>query len=187
MRADGHCCYLLGPNKGLHPSLFLMTEIQLVSQSCVTRINSFCSLASSEAIVHIVRCSASSFNFRYPLVSVRSSSSCLRLLPRLSVSCFILFIYPSVACFRRHFLLKMWVVQSALLLCVGHSSPTWLCVILHFEHDRSKQSFPSVCSSAFVNFTGICDLRTEVSKFQLQSWICSKCSAELVCHLNALL
>jgi hypothetical protein len=38
-------------------------------------------------VLHTVRSSASSLDFRYPLFSLRSSSSCLRLLPSLSVTC----------------------------------------------------------------------------------------------------
>jgi hypothetical protein len=37
-------------------------------------------------VLHRVRSSASSFNFRYPLFPLKSSSSCRRLLPRLSVT-----------------------------------------------------------------------------------------------------
>jgi len=37
-------------------------------------------------VLYSVRSSASSFNIQYPLVSLRSYSSCLRLLPRLSVT-----------------------------------------------------------------------------------------------------
>jgi hypothetical protein len=43
-------------------------------------------------VLHSVRSSASSFNFQHLLVSWRSSSTCLRLLPRLSVSS----IFPSI-------------------------------------------------------------------------------------------
>jgi hypothetical protein len=73
-------------------------------------------------VLHRVRSSASSFNFQYLLFSLRSSSSCLRLLPRLPV----IFIrpsnIPSITCFRRQFLLKMWPIQ---LLYVRYSSPPY--------------------------------------------------------------
>ena len=39
--------------------------------------------APPKRVLHRVQSSASSFNLKYPLVSFRSSSSCLRLLPRL--------------------------------------------------------------------------------------------------------
>jgi hypothetical protein len=57
-----------------------------------------------------VRSSASSFNFWYILVSLGSSISCIRILPRLLVpsGC------PSITCFRRQFLRKMWPIHLAL-------------------------------------------------------------------------
>ena len=50
--------------------------------------------------LHIVRCRASS-----------SSSSFLRLLPRLLATSISPFIFPSITCFRRQFLRKMWPIQ----------------------------------------------------------------------------
>ena len=63
--------------------------------------------------LHIVRSRASSFNWQYPLLSLRSSSSFLRLLPRLLVTSVCPFIFPSIICFTRQFLRKMWPIQSA--------------------------------------------------------------------------
>ena len=54
--------------------------------------------------LHIVRSKASSFKWEYPLVSLRSSSSFLRLLPRLLVTSISPFIFPSITWFRRQFL-----------------------------------------------------------------------------------
>jgi hypothetical protein len=54
-----------------------------------------------------VRSSASSFNLQYPLFSLRSSSSCLRLLPRHLVTSILPSIFPSITCFRRQFLREM--------------------------------------------------------------------------------
>ena len=45
--------------------------------------------------------------FRYPLVSLRSSSSCLCILPHIAVASVLPSIFPSVSCFRRQFLRKM--------------------------------------------------------------------------------
>ena len=59
--------------------------------------------------LHIVRSRASSFKWQYPLLSLRSSSSFLRLLAT-SISPFI---FPSITCFRRQFLRKMWPIQLA--------------------------------------------------------------------------
>ena len=61
--------------------------------------------------LHIVRSRASSFNWQHPLLSLRSSSSFLRLLPRLLVASICPFIFPSITCFRRQFLRKMWPIQ----------------------------------------------------------------------------
>jgi hypothetical protein len=79
-------------------------------------------------VLHTVWFSASSFNFQYPLVSLRSSSSCLRLLPRLPVTSILPSIFPSITCFRRQFLRKMWQ-SSFFLLYVGYSFPPWSYVI----------------------------------------------------------
>ena len=71
------------------------------------------SKASSKTIPHIVRSTASSFNWQYPLLSLRSSSSFLRLLPRLLVTSICPSIFPSITCCRRQFLRKMWPIQLA--------------------------------------------------------------------------
>ena len=60
--------------------------------------------------LHTVRSRASSFNWQYPLLILRSSSSFLRLLPRLLVTCICPFIFPSITCCRRQFLRKMWPI-----------------------------------------------------------------------------
>ena len=57
--------------------------------------------------LHIVRSRASSFNRQYPLLSLRSPRSFLRLLPRLLVTPVCPFIFPSITCCRRQFLRKM--------------------------------------------------------------------------------
>jgi len=51
--------------------------------------------------LHIVRSRASSFKCEYPLLFLRSSSSFLRLLPRLPVTSIPSFIFPSITRFRR--------------------------------------------------------------------------------------
>jgi len=57
--------------------------------------------------LHIARSRASSFKREYLLLSLRSSSSFLRLLPRLLATSISAFIFPSITCFRRQFLRKM--------------------------------------------------------------------------------
>jgi len=63
--------------------------------------------------LHIVRSRASSFKSEYPLLALRSSSSFLGLLPRLLATSISPFIFPSISCFRRQFLRKMWPIQLA--------------------------------------------------------------------------
>jgi hypothetical protein len=72
------------------------------------------SSASAKTSPHSERTSASAFNFRYLLVFLMSPTSYLRLLPRLPVT----FIFPSITCFRKHFLHKMWPIQLAFLLFI---------------------------------------------------------------------
>jgi len=69
--------------------------------------------------LHIVRSRASSFKWEYPLLSLRSSSSFLRLLPRLLVTSISPFIFPSISYFKRQFLRKMWPIQLAFLYLIS--------------------------------------------------------------------
>ena len=70
--------------------------------------------------LHIVRSRASSFKWEYPLLSLRSSSSFLRLLPRLLATSISPFIFPSITCFRRQFLRKMWPIQLAFRFLISY-------------------------------------------------------------------
>ena len=63
--------------------------------------------------LYIVRSRAFSFKCEYPLLSLRSSSSFLRFLPRLPVTSIPPFIFPSITRCRRQFLRKMWPIQLA--------------------------------------------------------------------------
>jgi hypothetical protein len=63
--------------------------------------------------LHLMRSTASSFKWEYPLLSPRSSSNCLRLLPRLLVTSFRPCIFPSITSFRRQFLRKIRPIQLA--------------------------------------------------------------------------
>ena len=69
--------------------------------------------------LHIVRSRASSFKWEYPLYSLRSSSSFLRLLPRLPLTSVPPFIFPSLIRCRRQFLRKMWPIQLAFRLLIS--------------------------------------------------------------------
>jgi hypothetical protein len=75
-------------------------------------------------VLQRVRSSASSFNFQYPIVSLRSSSSSLRLLPHLPVISIHPSNFPSITCFRRQFLRKMWPIQLAFLLFIYYPMKT---------------------------------------------------------------
>jgi hypothetical protein len=57
---------------------------------------------------HRARSSVCYYNFQYPLLSSRPSSSGLRLLRRLPVTSSLWSIFYSVMCFRRQFLPRMW-------------------------------------------------------------------------------
>jgi len=61
--------------------------------------------------LHRVQSSVSSFNFHYPLASLRLSSSCLRLLPPLPIPSNFHSIFLSITRFIRQFLCKMWPTQ----------------------------------------------------------------------------
>ena len=105
---------------------------------------------------HIAQSRASSFKWEYPLLSLRSSSSFLRFLPRLLVTCISSFIFPLITCFRRRFRHKMWPIQFAfrfliscriflcsLTLSNTYSFPTWsvqLILSILLQHHISKPS-----------------------------------------------
>ena len=79
-------------------------------------------------VSHTLQSSAPSFDFQYPLFSLRSSGSCLRLLSRRPTTS----IFPSIMCFRMQYLFKMWPSQLPFLLFLvyeGYSFRPWLYVI----------------------------------------------------------
>ena len=63
--------------------------------------------------LHTVRSRASSFKCDYPLLSLMSSSSFLRLLHRLPATSIPPFIFPSITRCRRQFLRRVWPIQLA--------------------------------------------------------------------------
>jgi len=130
--------------------------------------------------LHIVRSRPCSFKWEYTLLSLRSSSSFLRLLPRLPVTSIPPCIFPSIIRCRK-FRRKMWPIQLAFHLLI--SCRIFLCsltlILLHLSHDRSNWSFPSFSSTTFQNFPGVSDLLPEASKFQHHIKLCSKCSTSL--------
>jgi len=74
----------------------------------------------SKRALHIEQSRVSSFKWEYPILSLRSFSSFLPLLPHLSVTSIPPFIFPSITRCRRQFLRKLWPIQIAfrlLILC----------------------------------------------------------------------
>ena len=69
-------------------------------------------------VLHRIRSSASSFNFQNPLVSLRSSSSCLRLPPRLPVTSRFPTIFPSITHFRWFLPIQLATFVVAVVLCL---------------------------------------------------------------------
>ena len=86
---------------------WLLNMILIHSVFCLTTGQSL------HRFLHIMRSRASSFKWEYPVLSLRSSNSFLRLIPRLLVTSISPFILPSITCFRRQFLRKMWPIQVA--------------------------------------------------------------------------
>ena len=133
---------------------------------------------------HVVRPRASSFKCEYPLLSLRSSSSFLHLLPRLLVTSISPFIFPSITCFRRKFLRKMWPIQLAfrfLISCRIFLCPLTLSNTSSFLTWSVQLIFSS---STFRNFPCFSDLLPEASKFQHHTKPCSKCSILLISSLT---
>ena len=69
--------------------------------------------------LHRVRSRASSFKWQYPLLSLRSSNSFLRLLPCLPVTSIPPCIFSSVTRYRWQFRRKMWPIQFAFRLRIS--------------------------------------------------------------------
>ena len=93
------------------------SKITVIIAATVTSSSVICQTTGPKPLpkrfLHIVRSRASSFNWQYPLLSLRSFSSFLLLLPRLLVTSICPFIFLSITCCRRQFLRKMWPIQLA--------------------------------------------------------------------------
>jgi hypothetical protein len=98
------------------------------------------------------------------------SSSCLRRLPCLFITHILPYIFPSVTCFRRQSLRKMWLISLTFLLFI-------ICTIFLFsillQHHISK-------------FSTRLRWLSEMSRFQHLIMLRSKCSTSLVCSFNLL-
>ena len=128
--------------------------------------------------LHIVRSRDSSFNWQYPLLSLRSSSSFLRLLPHLLVTSTCPFIFPSITCCRRQFLRKMWPIQLDFRFLI--SCRLFLCSLT-----LSNTISFLTCSHDLLHPSPVPHLKTfQVSKFQHHREPCSKRSISLVSSSN---
>jgi hypothetical protein len=100
--------------------------------------------------LHTVRSRASSFKWEYPLLSLRSSNSFLRLFPCLPVTSIPPCIFPSVTRCRRQFLRKIWPIQFAfrlriscrIFLCFLTLSKTSIIVVVN-KTSRAQTFLPS--------------------------------------------
>ena len=82
-------------------------------------------MSPPKRFLHIVWFKASFFKWEYPLPSLRSSNSFLRLLPLLLVTSISPFIFPSITCRIRQFLRNMWPIQLAFRFLIA--CRTFLC------------------------------------------------------------
>jgi hypothetical protein len=100
-----------------------------------------------------VRSSSSCFNFQYLLFSLRSSSSCLRLLPRVTfISSLCLSFNNVILECSSYTRCDQSSQPSSFLMFAGYSCPLWLFVtLLYFSHDRFSWS-SSFSSSTFHHF-----------------------------------
>ena len=112
--------------------------------------------------LHIVRSRASSFKWEYPLLSLRSSNSFLRLLPCRPVTSIPPCIFPSITRFRRQFLRKMWPIHFAFRLRISSRIFLYSLTLSNTSSFRTWY-FPSSSSTTFQNFPGVSDLLPEAS------------------------
>jgi hypothetical protein len=95
-RSTGQGIFQISRNLNIHYILYfafraLLLYIHTFNQLCISFIHSVFCLTTGpkpppKPALHIVWSRASSFKWQYPLVSLRSSSSFLRLIPRLPVT-----------------------------------------------------------------------------------------------------
>jgi hypothetical protein len=95
--------------------------------------SSFCglpyeiSVALPKGIFHTELSTALSSKLHYPLVSLRPSSSCLRLLPRLPVTCIFSSLFLSLTCFQKSQPMS-WI---NIIFCLNAvvSGPAFSCIV----------------------------------------------------------
>jgi len=124
-----------------------------------------------------------SFSFQYHLVSFRPSITCLNIRPRIPIISVLPSILPSIPCFRKHFLRKMWAIQlvAFVLLCVGCSFlPSLSLTLLQFLHDLSNWSSSLFPSTIFQNFFKYFCLFPKVSNIQHHKKLSTNCKMLVV-------
>jgi len=88
------------------------------------------------------------------MLSLRSSSNCLRLFSRLAITSILPSIFPSRTCFTIQFLRTMWPVQLAFIrftICSIYPSSLTLCNTVFFTMSV-QLIFPSHSSTTLQNF-----------------------------------
>ena len=140
----------------------------LVPKTCASLAGSFihlvvCLMTGPKPLpkraFHLVRSRASSFKWEYPLLSLRSSSSFLCLLSHLPVTSIPPFIFPSITCFSRQFLRKMWPILLAFHLRI--SCRVFLCC-LTLSNTSSFLTFGQINKRKFI-------LKSKVPRKQVQA------------------
>ena len=114
--------------------------------------------------VSTVRHSASSFNFQYFLISLRSFSSCLRLFTS-SRPIYFSLRFPSVTYFGRQFLRKMWPIQIFFLRLISIRMFPFSQTLSNTSAYFTWSVQLNFSTTTFQNFPGIFDLRYSKSKF----------------------
>ena len=125
--------------------------------------------------------------FNLGFKGLKLCSSFLRLLPLIPVTSNFPFIFPSVTCFRRQPLRKIWSVQVAFLLftvCRTIFSCLTLCNTSSFL-TRSVQQIVSILLQHHISKLSTYSISfSEVSKFQHRTKLCSKSGNLLVSYSN---
>jgi hypothetical protein len=126
-----------------------------------------------------VRSSASSVNLQYPVVSWRTSNSCLHILQLLTVTSNFLSVFPSIQCYRRQFPRNTWPIHTSFIhytICRIILSSLSLPNIFSFLTRTVQMIFRSLLQPQFKNISRNSNLFSEVSKLQHHTNLRSKCS-----------
>jgi Tubulin len=134
-------------------------------------------------VVQNLRSSTSCLKFQNIIFSIRSSSICLRPLPRLLFPS----IFSSVTGLEGSSCARHDIQLDFLRLMYAACSPLpWLSVILlNFWHGGSDWSSPSFCRPTFHNFQVIFWYCPNCLKFPHNANLCSKCNFSLVSSVNS--